>query len=262
VTSKDDVRSILPEPFEWCEIPAGAVTVTDPKTPFFREEDYEETFNVHPFVMAKYPVTYAQFQLFADEAVEDGFEPGQQTWQIDDHPRENVSWRDAIAFCDWLNARLQLPQLSPLIRLPVGDLTVANLADFKGIRPPVEWEWQWAAQGSDGRTYPWGNDFDSNRCNCEESGIKQTTPVDRYPAGASPFGVMDMTGNVWEWCLNNYNSPREILPGNPMDQRVKRGGGWESSADASRVVHRGLWSAERRGLSTGFRLACGLSASS
>lgn len=249
-----DVRDVLPAPFEWCEIAAGTVTVSDPKRPFFRDEDYEETFDVHAFRMAKYPVTYAQFQVFIDDVGEDEGGFGRQQWPIDRHPRENVSWSDALRFCDWLNDRLNLPEL-PLRGDP---LTPGNLAGYNGIRLPAEWEWQWAAQGGDGRLYPWGNEFDGERCTTEESGLKQTTPVDRYPSGASPFGVADMTGNVWEWCLNNYHGPREILPGDVFDQRVKRGGSWESSADASRVVHRGLWSAERRGLNTGFRLVCAM----
>jgi formylglycine-generating enzyme required for sulfatase activity len=259
VTGPLDIAATLPGPFGWCEIPAGSVTVSHTKD-MFHAEDYQETFAVDPFLMAKYPVTFAQFQMFAGEAVEDGPVRGEQKWPIDTHPRENVSWWDAVEFCDWLNVRLRLPQLSAAVLSALGELTPANLADFGGLRLPTEWEWQWAAQGDDGRAYPWGADFDAVRCNTEEGNIKQTTPVDRYPSGASPFGVVDMTGNVWEWCLNNFGDPHAIVPGNTMDQRAKRGGSWESNADASRVVHRALWSAERRGLSTGFRLACALPA--
>jgi hypothetical protein len=99
-----DILSILPPPFEWCKIPAGRVTL----------ENKVGKFKVKPFWMAKYPITYAQFQVFVD--ANDGFRSlpwwkglaagifhmnffGRQEWKIDTHPRECVSWWDAIAFC-------------------------------------------------------------------------------------------------------------------------------------------------------------------
>jgi formylglycine-generating enzyme required for sulfatase activity len=191
---------------EWVDIPAGSVTL-----------ESGQTFPVKPFRMSKYPVTYAQFQAFVDAP--DGFyddrwwvglaadadhrsAPGEQEWPIDNHPRERVSWYDAVAFCRWLSSKLG-----------------------QEVRLPTEWEWQWAAQGGDGRAYPWGNDFDASRCNTDESGLGRTTPVDAYPSGASPFGVMDMAGNVWEWCLNEYETPANTrLDGDAS--RVLRGGSW------------------------------------
>ena len=98
-------------------------------------------------------------------------------------PRENVNWYEAMAFANWLGAQLRMT-----ITLP----TVA--------------QWQRAAKGDDDRYFPWGDDYDEDRCNTVETGLKQTTPVDRYRKGASPYGVYDMAGNVWEWTLNSADA--------------------------------------------------------
>ena len=78
---------------------------------------------------------------------------------------------------------------------------VAAYARWAGKRLPTELEWQYAAQGTDGRKYPWGKEFDSTRCNY---GTQATAPVDAFPSGASPFGVMDMVGNVWQLTADLY----------------------------------------------------------
>jgi len=97
-------------------------------------------------------------------------------------------------------------------------------AVWVGGRLPRDAQWTWAAQGGDGRTYPWGNQPpDATRANCRPHGPSGTTPVGNYPAGASPHGLLDMAGNVWEW----------VDPDDPdRDQRIVRGGGFLSEAGA------------------------------
>jgi formylglycine-generating enzyme required for sulfatase activity len=215
---------------EWIDIPAGWAALP------FKE------YWVDAFRISKYPVTYAQFQAFIDAP--DGFRndelwqglakcemrPGKQAWPIDNHPRETVSWYDACAFCCWLSEKTGLP-----------------------ITLPTEQQWQRAAQGDDGREYPWGNEFDLSRCNTRENGINRTTPVDQYPNGVSPCGVYDMGGNVWEWCLNEWENPENTgLAGS--DIRALRGGSWSGHQLNARCACRNLNLTDNRATIIGFRV--------
>jgi len=151
------------------------------------------------------PVTVAQYRAFC---VATGHPmPAEPVWGWHDtHPIVNMSWYDADAYCTWTGKRL-----------------------------PTEAEWEKAARGADGRLYPWGEAWDPSRGHClldaaHEAG---TVPVGSYPAGASPYGVLDMAGNVWEWCADWYD-PYYNLWGpqhNPHGPeaghtRVLRGGSW------------------------------------
>ncbi|MEP7289357.1 MAG: SUMF1/EgtB/PvdO family nonheme iron enzyme [Chloroflexota bacterium] len=230
---------------KWITIPAGNVTLEkglDDEIEMYSRYPLG-IYQVAPFHISKYPVTYVQFEAFVDAS--DGYQndqwwvglakrdktPGAPMWKIDKHPRENVTWYEALAFCRWLSSKLRLT-----------------------VTLPTESQWQWAAQGSDGHQYPWGENFDAARCNTKESGIGQTTPVDKYLDGASPFGVMDMVGNVWEWCLNKYESPLDIdVVGE--SSRVLRGGCWRSHRVNARSKYRFLsLPGYRSEFSIGFRL--------
>ena len=101
-----------------------------------------------------------------------------------DYPVIGVSWFEALAYCRWLSKQVGIE-----------------------FRLPSEAEWEKAARGPDGRIYPWGNTWENGRCNSEESGLKRTTPVGQYPTGASPYGALDMAGNVWEWCATTWGKP-------------------------------------------------------
>ena len=116
---------------------------------------------------------------------------------------QNVSWYDAIAYCRWLSVRLEYE-----------------------VRLPTEWEWQQAATGGHAENeYPWGADWSSACVNTFESHLGHTTAVGLYPQGASPLGVLDMSGNVEEWCLNEYRVPQHVgYSGNAL--RVVRCGSW------------------------------------
>lgn len=224
----------LPE-FEWCHVPSGRITL----------EAYDGTFNVAAFFISKYPVTYKQYRAFLE--VTDGYhdsrwwtdlqhepEYDEQFRKIDNHPAENVSWYDAMAFCRWLS-------------------------DKRGveIRLPTEWEWQQAATGGDpNNEYPWGKTFDSLRCNIYESGLGRTTAVGLYPDGRSPVGTLDMSGNVWEWCANSYEEPKNTDVSS-KGNRVARGGSWDGILDCARAADRYLnLLPDYRHFSLGFRVVC------
>ena len=208
---------------EWTPIPGGQVMLgeggylTNPAT-----------FALETFVMTRFPVTNAQYAAFiaAGGYEERGWWTARgwqirerenwtetrfwtdRDWNQADCPVVGVSWYEALAFCRWLSARLGYE-----------------------VSLPTEQQWQRAAQGDDGREFPWGNNEpDELRCNWNrvEDG---TTPVTHYPDGVSPFGVMDMSGNVWEWCLTGWESGRTDEEG--REARVLRGGSWSSDSPIS-----------------------------
>ncbi len=133
-----------------------------------------------------------------------------------DHPVVGVTWYEALAYARWLGGTL-----------------------------PSEAEWEKAARGTDGRIYPWGNEFDKSKCNTNESGTKGTTPVGKYsPRGDSPYGCVDMAGNVWEWTrslVKDYpydpGDGREDLQAGGS-RRVRRGGSFYADASGARCAAR------------------------
>jgi formylglycine-generating enzyme required for sulfatase activity len=223
----------------WCDVPAG---------PFLYGENKKRRTVERPCRIGKYPVTYEQFQAFVDAP--DGFRnpqwwrglhadgltqqhggPGKQRWPVANHPRERVSWYDAMAFCKWLSDKLGY---------------VVTL--------PTEEQWEKAARGENGLIYPYGDKFDSGKCNTGEGGPGQTTSVDRYPDGASPYGALDMSGNVWEWTLTDFASGGNDDLG-ASARRVLRGGSWYSRDSSARAAFRGYYVPGDRDNSCGFRLA-------
>lgn len=214
----DWVGTIIPPPFAWVEIPKGQVTLEGGGY----VPDQGLSVPVPSFAIAKYPTTVAQFQEFVE--ARDGyrdsswweFSDSARQWRKtnahpqdvekfsrDDHPRINVTWFESVAFCRWLAAKTK----SPAIRLP------------------AEAGWQRAAEGDDHLVYPYGNKFDKSRCNFASQG---TTPVTQYEGaqgGDSPFGVTDLSGNVWEWCASAWENHTDQI-GTDVQYRVLRGGSW------------------------------------
>ena len=105
-----------------------------------------------------------------------------------------------------------------------------------------------AARGEGGREYPWGDEFDQEKCNSAETDLQHTTPVTLYPKGGSPYGCYDMAGNVWEWCADLYDEEKK-------DSRVLRGGSWVNFPGYLRVLFRDWYFAVFRLDVLGFRLA-------
>ncbi len=145
-------------------------------------------------------------------------------WNGPDYPVVGVSWFEAVAYCHWLSKQTGIE-----------------------FRLPSEAQWEKAARGSDGRTYPWGDIWDTKRANSSESGVQKTTPVGTYPDGASPYGALDMAGNVWEWCATPWGKPYPYQPEDEWqtpyleanaDRRVLRGGAWYWGGIYTRVAYR------------------------
>lgn len=220
-------------------------------------------FKIEPFYIAKYLITNLQFQSFVEAS--DGYR-NDRWWQglsiidpdevklevshfkFSNQPRDTVSWHHAIGFCRWLNYRLKWS------KIPI-NLKTNTLSKFSGIRLPTEWEWQWAAMGGFPVDYPWMTKWDSYKANTTESGLNRSTAVGMYPAGAAKCGALDMSGNVWEWCLNDLNDIELVnLKNRPYQHRALRGGSWKDNLHYAKIDNRGGDIPVRRSRDCGFRL--------
>jgi sulfatase modifying factor 1 len=178
----------------------------DEKREMFVKEQPQRRIYLDGYSIYKTPVTVAQYRTFCWESGRPMPPWPEWGWQ-DDHPMVNVTWPEAVAYCEWA-----------------------------GVRLPTEAEWEKAARGTDGRRYPWGDEWDSARCHCskvERHDAGSTARVGRYPQGASPYGVLDMAGNACDWCADWYdetyyqNAPDRNPTGPPSgEKRVLRGGAW------------------------------------
>jgi formylglycine-generating enzyme required for sulfatase activity len=165
-------------------------------------------------------------------------------WNMPGHPVVGINWFEAMAYCQWLNEQLHVPGATFQVQRD-GRKEAWNVElGTWNIRLPTETEWEKAARGADGRRWPWGNEFDPQRCNCSESGKRTTTPVGAYsPAGDSPYDVADMAGNVWDWCRSLYKPyPYRADDGREDPQaagtRVLRGGSWYFDQGGARCAAR------------------------
>jgi len=142
---------------------------------------HEHRMQIKPFYMDKYPVTNAEFKKFLDAT---HYQPGDDLKFLRD-------WKNRIYPDGWAN--------KPVTWVSLDDARA--YAKWAGKRLPHEWEWQFAAQSNDGRVYPWGNDWQASAVPVPDRGRALRGPdnVDAHPSGASPFGIMDMVGNVWQW---------------------------------------------------------------
>ncbi len=192
------------------------------------DEEPVHTVALDAFWLDRTEVTNAQFQKFVNATgYETLAEPFGVDWKhpegpnsqaVNSHPVVLVSWHDAVAYCEWAGARL-----------------------------PTEAEWEYAARGPKGLTYPWGNEWDCSRGNfatdCGSDTYSRTAPVGSFPGGASWVGALDLAGNVAEWVADwygSYPSGRQVNPTGPQsgDSRVRRGGSWGYTEFSMRGAYR------------------------
>lgn len=220
----------------------------DAKREWVEREVPQHEVTLATYAIGRYPVTNAEFARFIEDkgyAVRDYWteagwaqkekegwtEPRywkDEKWNAAAQPVVGVSWYEAAAYCTWLAAK-----------------------SGRRYRLPTEAEWEKAARGTDGRRYPWGNAWDPAKCNNAETGSGATTPVGQYPEGASPYGVDELVGQVWEWCSSRYggteSKPQFGYPYAPDDgredpegddMRILRGGSWYNKAGLCRCGFR------------------------
>jgi formylglycine-generating enzyme required for sulfatase activity len=230
----------------WCEVPAGSFLMGGKKD----RVDIPYTYSI-----GRYPVTNTQYGAFVEGGgyIQKRFwTPAGWAWRerenvtsprtlgssfdLPNHPVVGVSWYEAVAFCHW-----------------VGEL-IGN-----DVRLPTEAEWEKAARGTDGREYPWGDEFDGRLCNVDQTGIENTSVVGLFPSGASPCDALDMSGNVWEWCQSLYEPyPYRAEDGREdtkaEDYRVLRGGAFNLDQFSARCAYRNYNLPDSLWLYYGFRL--------
>jgi formylglycine-generating enzyme required for sulfatase activity len=234
---------------EWVTIPAGEFWMGDDNS---QEADERPGHKLHlpEFQIARVPVTNAQYALY----VQDSKVKPPEHWRggdvppgLENHPVVNVTWHEALAYCKWLGEKIQKP-----------------------VTLPSEAEWEKAARGSsprllgegqeaEFRNYPWGADWRELHCNSAELGLGDTTPVGLFLNGASPYGVLDMSGNVWEWTHSIYKKyPYTFADGREelqsKDSRSLRGGSFYYVSNLARGACRSRNDPDFRHRRYGFRV--------
>ena len=186
IDSNQGANSFWKQPYgepEWVTIPAGEFWKGDGK--LFGRTHLSE------FRISRVPITNAQYAIF----ISDSRATPPENWSIEqiskgleNHPMGNVTWYSALDYCMWLGEKLGL-----------------------SVTLPSEAEWEKAARGGvDKRKYPWGDQWSELYCNSGELELKATTPVGLFLKGESPYGVLDMSGNVWEWTRSNFRTGKDL----------------------------------------------------
>ena len=199
---------------------------------YYRDETPAHTVELPAYKIDVTEVTMGQYRLYMEQSGTSAPKfMDNERFNQDHQPVVGVTWQEAADYCATMGKRL-----------------------------PTEAEWEKAARGTDGRYYPWGNDPDETKANIRGKldNYRYSAPVGREPRGASPYGILDMAGNAWEWTADWY----QPHPGNthPNDfygkqYRVIKGGSWFSNMDLARIAVRGKSLPDRRNNYIGFRCA-------
>jgi formylglycine-generating enzyme required for sulfatase activity len=197
-----DILGILDDPrikeYPMVKVEAGEFTMGGKR---YDDEQPIHRVDLDAFMIGKYPVTNEEFKAFIEDGgytekefwTDAGWEWKEKNqisaprfwhdvkWNRPNFPVVGVSWFEAMAYANWLSKKTG-----------------------KNHRLPTEAQWEKAARGTDAREYPWAKEFNEDNCNSVECGLDRTSPVGIFPNGESPYGCMDMAGNVWEWCSDWY----------------------------------------------------------
>ncbi|MCI5140456.1 MAG: hypothetical protein D3909_01720, partial [Candidatus Electrothrix sp. ATG1] len=221
-------------------IPAGEFLMGDDE---YERGKPQHSVRLEQYLIGRYPVTVDQFRCFVTATKHTPSSP-RSLEGIANHPVKYVSWYDAMAYCAWLDQELRSSTETSVVLAEL-------LQQSWQVGLPSEAEWEKAARGEDGRTYPWGNEeADAERANYEKTGVSSTSTVGCFPCGASPYGLEECAGNVLEWTRSlwgeDWDKPEFIYPYDPADERrqnedagenvkrILRGWGyWASAADLS-----------------------------
>lgn len=214
-------------------VPAGPFRMGSEDSEAFEDEAPVHEVDLEEFWIGKHAVTNRQFERFVLETGYDGGSAWKESaaqWGPDS-PVVHVSWRDAFSYCRWA-----------------------------GLTLPTEAQWEKAARGTDGRKYPWGDRWEADRAWFFENSEGRIHPVDSRPQGASPYGCLNMAGNVWEWTLSVYRPyPYEPSDGREdpesSEPRTSRGGAWYTYSRSLRCSRRCPEILTIQSNSFGFRVA-------
>lgn len=239
------------------EIPAGEFIMGSKKKidKHARSDELpQHILNLPTFYIARFPVTVAQFRASS-------IQPGNTDAfaDPDNHPVRWITWNEAVAYCNWLEEVLRTSDQAPLE-------LIDKLRAGWTIVLPSEAEWEKAARGIEGQIYPWqGGAIDGTFTNYSLTGIGYTSAVGCFPTGASPYGVEEVAGNVWEWTRSVYDEypyptdkrsllQRETLQRDDRKLRVWRGGAYYDSVNYVRCAYRDRSFPHIRSHDLGFRV--------
>ncbi len=246
-------------------IPAGPFIMgSDPQKDQYaqKNEQPQHPVELGEYYMARWPVTAGQYRTFVAVS---GYETSDRSSLrgVDNHPVIYVTWYDAMAYCAWLTRGLKESDQTP-------EVLRGLLAQGWQVTIPSEAEWEKAARGGNGWVYPWGEAFDSARANTRESGFGGTSPLGCFPNGASPYGLEEMSGNVWEWTRSlwgeDWQKTDRTYPYQPGEakyedlsapastHRVLRGGAWDYDEFSARCASRSRYLPNYRSSGLGFRV--------
>lgn len=241
---------------KFVRVPSGSFLMGNPKNKGWDDESPQRLINIeNEFWIGKFPILTFQYLNYLSET-KFSYHYKEIKSQKIDNPVVNVSWYDALDYCQWMNKTFRT-------EFPFG----------YSCRLPTEAEWEKAARGSDGREWPWGNEFSITCCNTREGGERSPSQPGKFsPSGDSIFGVADMAGNIWEWTLTLWGTNVQLYryPYNPNDgredinaskdiYRIVRGGSFFENKDAARCAFRNRYLPLFRSPHLGFRIVLAFS---